>query len=407
MGSNNGDRDFERKNRLAARTPSGNLASMRTHESTLQDGRWAAIVTRDRQADGAFVYAVRTTGIYCRPTCPSRRAKRENVEFFEVAQEAESRGYRPCRRCRPHAADGTPTDRTVAAARAFLDAHPLERVPLARVARAVGASPWHLQRAFSRVVGVSPKAYHDALRRAGLKAELHNGQTVSRAAMAAGYASPGPVYARAASALGMTPGRYRRGGAGLTIRYGLMETPLGLLLVAATERGVAAVSLGDAAGPLERALTREFPAATLMRDDTAVRSYADAIIADPSTVPLDVAGTDFQRRVWDALRAIPVGTTRSYSEVAAAIGRPTAARAVASACAHNPAALVVPCHRVVRSDGAMGGYRWGEARKRSLLAREASAVEASAVASSSIRPKRGASKAASAAVRPAGDSGAA
>jgi AraC family transcriptional regulator of adaptative response/methylated-DNA-[protein]-cysteine methyltransferase len=368
--------------------------------STIQDGRWTAIVTRDRRAEGRFVYAVRTTGIYCRPGCPSRRPKRENVELFATPAEAASRGYRPCRRCRPHAADGTPTDRTVGAARAFLDEHGHERVPLARLARAVGASPWHLQRSFTRVVGVSPKAYHDALRQAGLKAGLQQGQTVSRAAIAAGYGSPGSVYARAATALGMTPGRYRRGGAGLTIRYGVTETPLGLLLVAATDRGVAAVMLGDTRRPLERALATEFPAARLVHDDDAVRSYAEAVMAAPLTVPLDVAGTEFQRRVWDELRAIPEGSTRTYSEVAAAIGRPRAVRAVASACANNPVALVVPCHRVVRRDGAAGGYRWGEARKKSLLAREASSV-----ASSSKRPNRGASRTASSVVRPVGDAG--
>ena len=366
MGSNDGRRDFERKNQLAVGAPEGDLADM----NTLQDGRWTAIVSRDRRQDGAFVYAVRTTGIYCRPSCPSRRAKRENVEIFEAPGEAESRGYRPCRRCRPHAVDGSPTDRTVAAARAFLEAHPLERVPLARLARAVGASPWHLQRAFSRVVGVSPKVFHDALRRVGLKAELQRGETVSRAAVAAGYGSPGPVYARAAAALGMTPGRYRRGGVGLTIRYGVTETPLGMLLVAATDRGVAAVTLGDKRQPLERALASEFPAATLVRDDAAVKVYTDAVIADPGSVPLDVGGTEFQRRVWSELRAIPVGATRTYSEVAAAIGQPSAVRAVASACARNPVALVVPCHRVVRRDGALGGYRWGEQRKEALLKSE-------------------------------------
>jgi AraC family transcriptional regulator of adaptative response/methylated-DNA-[protein]-cysteine methyltransferase len=269
-------------------------------------------------------------------------------------------------------------------------------VPLSRVARAVGASPWHLQRAFSRVVGVSPKAYHDALRQAGLKAELQNGQTVSRAAVAAGYGSPGPVYARAASALGMTPGRYRRGGAGVTIRYGLTETPFGVLLVAATDRGVAAVSLGDERRPLETALASEFPAATLVRDDAGMLVYTDAVIADPASVPLDVVGTEFQRRVWDALRAIPAGSTKTYSEIAAAIGQPTAVRAVASACAHNPVALVVPCHRVVRRDGSLSGYRWGAGRKKSLLESEASTV-----AASSKRPKR----AASAAVGPDGGSG--
>jgi AraC family transcriptional regulator, regulatory protein of adaptative response / methylated-DNA-[protein]-cysteine methyltransferase len=339
--------------------------------NTPQDGRWTAIVTRDGQADGEFVYAVRTTGIYCRPSCPSRRAKRQNVETFETAVEAEAHGYRPCRRCRPHAVDGTPTDRTVRAARAFLDAHPSERVSLARLARAVGASPWHLQRSFSRAVGLSPKEYHDGLRRAGLKAELQKGETVSRAAVAAGYGSPAPVYARAAEALGMTPGRYRRGGSGLTIRYGFADTPLGVLLVAATERGVAAVYLADTRRPLETALGKEFPAATLVRDDDAVRGYARSVMDAPSTVPLDVAGTAFQRRVWEELRRIPAGSTRTYSQVAEAIGQPRAVRAVASACARNPTSVVVPCHRVVRRDGAMGGYRWGVERKKKLLAQEA------------------------------------
>jgi AraC family transcriptional regulator, regulatory protein of adaptative response / methylated-DNA-[protein]-cysteine methyltransferase len=345
--------------------------------NTPEDGRWTAIVTRDAAADGRFVYGVRTTGIYCRPTCPSRRAKRENVLTFESPRDAEARGFRPCRRCRPHKSDGTPTDRTVAAARAFLEAHPAERVPLERLARAVGASPWHLQRSFSRVVGVSPKAYHDALRRAGLKAGLQGGETVSRAAVAAGYASPGPVYARAAASLGMTPGRYRRGGAGMTIRYGFSDSPLGTLLVAATDRGVAAVYLGDGQRPLETALKREFPGASLVRDDAFVREYAQGVLASPATVPLDVVGTDFQRRVWDELRRIPAGSTRTYSEVAAAIGQPSAVRAVASACARNPVSVVVPCHRVVRRDGALGGYRWGLSRKETILANEASAREAS------------------------------
>jgi AraC family transcriptional regulator, regulatory protein of adaptative response / methylated-DNA-[protein]-cysteine methyltransferase len=326
--------------------------------NTPEDGRWIAIVTRATGADGRFVYAVRTTGIYCRPTCPSRRAKRENVETFETPREAELRGYRPCRRCRPHAADGTPTDRTVAAARAFLDGHPAERVSLERLARAVGASPWHLQRSFTRVVGISPKGYHDAARRAALKAGLQNGETVSQAAVAVGYGSPGPVYARAAAALGMTPGRYRRGGVGMTIRFGFSETPLGVLLVAATDRGVAAVYLGDNRRALETALRKEFPAATLVRDDAAVRGHAEAVMAAPASVPLDLVGTEFQQRVWQELRTIPAGSTRTYSEVAAAIGQPSAVRAVASACARNPASVVVPCHRVVGGGGPRRGG-WG------------------------------------------------
>jgi AraC family transcriptional regulator of adaptative response/methylated-DNA-[protein]-cysteine methyltransferase len=341
------------------------------------DRRWQSVEARDVDADGAFVYAVRTTGIYCRPSCPSRQPRRENVAFFAGPAEATAAGYRACRRCRPHASDGTATDRSVAAARAFLDAHAGEPVSLARLARAVGVSPAHLQRVFTRAVGLSPKRYHDALRHAALRRGLAEGQTVTRAALDAGF----PAARVAPSALGMTPGRYRRGGAGVTIRYAIVAAPPGFLVVGVTEHGVATVQLGESAEALAALVVAEFPRATLVRDDAGVAGTAAAVMAGDA-VTLDLAGTPFQRAVWDALRAIPPGETRTYAEVAGSIGRPSAVRAVASACARNPAALVVPCHRVIRGDGGLGGYRWGIAVKSALLARESSARSAALVASS-------------------------
>jgi len=349
------------------------------------------------------VYAVRTTGIYCRPSCPSRRPRRENVAFFAGPAEAMAAGFRACRRCRPHASDGSATDRSVTAAREFLDAHAGEPVSLARLGRAVGVSPAHLQRAFTRAVGLSPKRYHDALRRAALRRGLANGQTVMRAALDAGF----PAARVAPSALGMTPGRYRRGGGGVTIRYAIVAAPpAGFLVVGVTEHGVATVQLGESAEALTALVVAEFPRATLVRDDDGDAGAAAAVLAGDA-VSLDLAGTPFQRAVWDALRAIPRGETRTYAEVAASIGRPTAVRAVASACARNPAALVVPCHRVVRTDGGLGGYRWGIALKSALLAAEAMPRSAAAVASSISAPKWAASRSTAEPEPPDGTSGSA
>jgi AraC family transcriptional regulator, regulatory protein of adaptative response / methylated-DNA-[protein]-cysteine methyltransferase len=327
--------------------------------------RWAAFANRDRQYDGAFVMAVRTTGVYCRPSCPARRPYRQNTQFFETPAEAEKAGFRPCRRCRPHAADGAPIERSVQAARAYLDARVGQRVPLARLGRAVGLSPWHVQRAFTRLVGVSPKAYQEAKQRERFKTELKSGATVGRVA-----------YGREATEIGMSPGKYRRGGRGETIRYAIVPSALGFLLVGMTDRGVASVMLDDSAGRLEATLAHEFSQATLVRDDEGVAATTTAVVdaiergGGLSALPVDLRGTAFQMRVWAALREIPPGETRTYSEVATAIGSPKAVRAVASACAANPAAIVVPCHRVVRADGGEGGYRWGVDRKRRLLANE-------------------------------------
>lgn len=339
------------------------------------DERWAAVLARDAEADGRFVYAVRTTGVYCRPSCPARRPSAGNVEYFAGAGDAEAGGYRPCRRCRPRDPAGGATAEAVAEACRFLDgaagspggAGP---VTLVTLGRHVGLSPSHLRREFERLVGVTPRRYLAAARLERAKAGLRAGAAVTAAAFDAGFGSSRAFYETAGGRLGMTPSAYRGGGASEAIAYAVVASSLGPLLVAATARGVCAVRFAphDAAADL----AREFPGAAIRRDDDGLRAAAAAVVAavdggGGGDLPLDLRGTAFQLRVWDALRAIPRGETRSYADVARAIGRPTAVRAVAAACAANPVAVVVPCHRVVGADGRLRGYRWGTERKRALL----------------------------------------
>jgi AraC family transcriptional regulator of adaptative response/methylated-DNA-[protein]-cysteine methyltransferase len=341
-----------------------------------EDSAWAAVEGRDRRLDGEFVYAVRTTGVYCRPSCPSRRPHRVNVTFYGTPDDAEAAGFRECKRCRPRAASSTIGEDAVARAKEYLDANSDRRVPLAELAREVDMSAFHLQRTFKKVIGVSPRAYADARRVDRLKTRLKRGDTVSRATYEAGFDSSATVYARAAAGMGMTPATYRRGGQGVRIRYATAASSMGRVLVAATERGVCAVTLGGDDATLERSLRSEFSAADLSRDDDAIAPWLEAVVRylDGLTqrvdVPVDARGTPFQQRVWSALRDIPFGETRSYTEVAKAIGALGSARAVASACARNPVAIVIPCHRVTRGTGETGGYRWGADRKRRLLAQE-------------------------------------
>lgn len=346
---------------------------------SVADARWQAVQARDRAWDGRFVYAVRSTGIYCRPSCPSRRPHRQRVEFFDLPALAERAGFRPCRRCKPDRGDlGDPTLALAQQVCRLIDERPEGDVRLARLSAAVGRSPYYLHRAFKRVVGVTPRQYAASRRLARLKRELKAEDTVSRAQYAAGYGSSSRLYERADRDLGMTPGIYQRGGVGARIGYTVLETSLGALLVAGTERGLCAVRFGNQASALAEDLREEFPRAELVRDDPRVSLWARAVQAQvnglkpSSLVPLDVQATAFQRRVWQELRRIPRGQTRTYGAIASAIGRPRAARAVARACASNPAAVVIPCHRVVREDGALGGYRWGLERKRELLKRESS-----------------------------------
>lgn len=337
------------------------------HDST----RWAAVLTRDARAEASFVYAVASTCIYCRPTCPSRRPRRDNVTFFADADAAERAGFRACLRCAPRdPVRETLAERTRATIDAMLSRD--ESPTLDALSRALGVGPHHLQRTFRRALGVSPKEYVKAHRLSRFKEGLRSGGSVASSAFGAGYSTGSRAY-EAAKALGMTPGEYRRGGAGASIRYAITDSRFGKLLVAATERGACAIALGDREERLVETLTRELPSATLERAKD-LDALAAAVVARlegvDAKVAVDVAGTAFQRRVWRALERIPFGTTRTYREVAESIGRPTAARAVARACATNPLAIVVPCHRVIRGDGALGGYRWGLSRKEKLLAHE-------------------------------------
>jgi len=341
-------------------------------KSELQN-QWQQVVARDARQDGRFVFAVRTTGIYCRPSCPSRRPRRESVEFFAGPNEAEQAGYRACLRCKPTQISSQAL--YVTRARQLLDRAD-GVMTLAQLSKRVGLSPFHLQRLFKRATGLSPREYQSARRMQHVKTGLRKGEDVTTALYDAGFGSPSRLYEKAPQQLGMTPGEYRRGGAGAKITFAIAPTPLGRLLIAATERGLCAVRFGDNTADLERDLRKEFHAAGLHRDDAAMRPYVEplltAVRGENTTVdlPLDVRATAFQTKVWEKLRQIPRGETRSYGEVARAIGEPSAVRAVARACASNPVALAVPCHRVVRADGDLAGYRWGIERKKALLERE-------------------------------------
>jgi AraC family transcriptional regulator, regulatory protein of adaptative response / methylated-DNA-[protein]-cysteine methyltransferase len=335
---------------------------------------WDAVARRDPAWDGAIVYGVFSTRIYCRPSCPSRRPRREGVRFFAVPADARAAGFRACRRCHPDD-DGrlpAPLDRVRRACRAIA-ARPDKRVSLARLAGVLGGSRHHLLRTFQATIGISPREYADACRIGCLKRELRSGGGVASATYGAGYGSGSRVYERAATTLGMTPAAYARGGPGEDVEYVIADSALGRLLVAATPKGVCSVALGDADAALEAALRVEYPRARVGAGGPNFQQWVEGIVAslapgapDPR-LPIDVRATAFQRLVWRELQRIPKGATRTYQEVARRIGRPTAARAVARACATNPVALVVPCHRVVRHDGAPGGYRWGLGRKQALL----------------------------------------
>ena len=341
--------------------------------------RWNAVVAHDRDADGLFVYGVRSTGVYCRPSCPSRRPRRDRVAFYETPAAARDAGFRACKRCGPDAAASAadPWIDRIRRACVYLskvDGHPA----LATLARHLGGSPYHLQRNFKRLVGVTPREYAEAVRLRKVKRGLRRGSDVTGAMFEAGYGSSSRFYERAVPKLGMSPSVYRRGGAGMTIRYALVDAtaPLGRLLVAATPRGVCAVAMAATDAELTTLLSREYPAATIAADPGALAGWTEAILAHLAgrrpalDLPIDVQATAFQWQVWEALAAIPYGETRTYAEIASAIGRPQAVRAVARACATNPVALAVPCHRVVPAAGGQGGYRWGAERKKALLIRE-------------------------------------
>lgn len=343
--------------------------------------RWAAVQRRDAQADGAFVLAVASTGVYCRPSCPARPAKRRNVSFHATCAAAEKAGFRPCKRCRPNEADPRKAraDAVASACRQIEQAlaDGAEPPALAGLAAAAGLSPFHFHRVFKDLTGVTPRGYAQRLRAERAKAALSASPSVTDAIYDAGYSSSSRFYERAAGELGMTPTAWRNGGAGAEIRFAVGECWLGAVLVAATANGVCAIKLGSDPDALLRDLQDRFPRATLVGADAGFEQLVARVVAlveQPGSgrdLPLDVRGTAFQQRVWQALRDIPPGSTATYGEIAARIGRPAAVRAVARACAENPLAVAIPCHRVVRGDGALAGYRWGIERKRALLDREA------------------------------------
>jgi AraC family transcriptional regulator of adaptative response/methylated-DNA-[protein]-cysteine methyltransferase len=334
-----------------------------------QDQAWAAFERRDRSWDERVIGAVKSTGIYCKPSCPARRPKRDNVEFFQNPSEARAAGYRACLRCRP---DEVGRDReAVASAVALIDA--AEEPPrLDAIAAAVGYAPHHFQRLFTRDVGVSPAAYARALRARRAEAHLEEDKTVTDALYDAGYAAPSRFYADAGERIGMTPSAWRDGGRGETIRFVVTDSPLGPLLVAATPKGICRLTFDED----ESALKRRFPNADIRPDDGTIADWVEgalAAIITPATardLPIDVRGTAFQEAVWRELRRIPLGQTRSYADIAKAVGQPGAVRAVGTANGSNPVAVLVPCHRVIRSDGSLGGYAGGLDRKRKLLEAE-------------------------------------
>ena len=336
---------------------------------TQDDARWQAVLKRDRRYDGEFVYGVLTTGVYCRPSCPSRRPRRENARIYASPAEAERDGLRACLRCRPDEAGAGEMVRLCR----FIESHANQKLTLAVLAHEAGLSQAHLQRRFRGEIGVSPREYAETCRMRLLQQDLRNGASVTKAAAEAGYGSSSRLHERAAKRLGVTLRAYRSGSPAEQISYAIVPTRLGLLLVAGSSQGVCQVALGDRRGALVDSLRDEYPKAEIVKDSTRVKDWAEAVrqVADGLTgaanVPLDIRATAFQRRVWNFLMTIPRGETRTYSEVACALGLPTASRAVARACATNPVALLVPCHRVIRGDGSLAGYRWGIDRKQSLL----------------------------------------
>jgi AraC family transcriptional regulator of adaptative response/methylated-DNA-[protein]-cysteine methyltransferase len=348
---------------------------MTTRKDT-DDARWNAVTSKDKRADGRFFFSVRTTGVYCRPSCPARRARRENVAFHLSCDAAEAAGFRACKRCRPREASQSERDAALIASACSLIEKSDEPLRLAKLAAASGLSPFHFHRLFKAATGLTPKAYADAHRADRVRKALPASKTITAAIYDAGFNSNGRFYASSAQVLGMTPGRYRAGGERVQIRFAIGECSLGSILVAATDKGVCAILLGNDPDALVRELQDRFAKAELIGGDAVFETLVAKVVGfveQPRLgldLPLDVRGTAFQQRVWRALRQIGVGKTASYGEIAARIGNPKSIRAVAQACAANMIAVAIPCHRVIRTDGQLSGYRWGVQRKRALLDRE-------------------------------------
>lgn len=342
-----------------------------------EDSRWEAVLARDGASDGKFVFAVSSTGVYCRPSCPSKRPRRENVSFFRHAREAESAGFRACLRCRPTSLAGNPRQELIKAICRYIEQHLDEPITLSQLGAQFRQSPYHLQRTFKSVLGITPKEYANSCRMRDFRLKLKAGQSVTRAMHEAGYSSTSRLYSRTTSELGMEPAKYRRGAIAAPIRYTCADSPLGRILIASTDKGICSIKFADADEELEQGFKQEFPFAVRRRDDVGLADLTQKLMRHMSgleiatALPLDIQATAFQRRVWTYLQSMGFGETRSYSDVAKAIRRPSAVRAVAHACASNPVAIAIPCHRVVRSNGDLAGYRWGLERKKALLEIEA------------------------------------
>ena len=340
------------------------------------DPRWEAVLSRDAKRDGEFIFAVSTTGVYCRPSCPARRPRRENVTFFSRPEQAEKAGFRACLRCKPRAISGSPQLDLAKAICRHIEQHLDEPITLERLGKAFHQSPFHLQRRFKAALGITPREYADACRMRQLKRNLQAGDNVTRAMYDAGYGSSSRLYEKTSSQLGMTPDKYRRGAIAASIRYACADSPLGRMLIAGTDKGICSIQFARSDGELIEGLKREFPFATRKSDNGGLQTWVATLLKKMTgkelnaALPLDIRATAFQRRVWTYLQSIPFGATQSYKDVAKGIGEPTASRAVARACATNPVAVAIPCHRVVRGDGNISGYRWGVARKKTLLEME-------------------------------------
>jgi AraC family transcriptional regulator of adaptative response/methylated-DNA-[protein]-cysteine methyltransferase len=351
---------------------------LQTMSSANPNQKWSLVLARDARADGRFVYAVKSTGVFCRPSCPSRRPRLENVEFFDSPVQAQQAGYRACRRCSP--LERNPQAQKIEAACRYIDENLDITLSLTAISRHVEISPFHFQRLFKRVLGISPRQYQQARRAGKFRHALKSEERVTDAIYEAGYSSSSRAYEGIPAQLGMTPSAFRQKGAGVEIRYTVLSTELGRMLIATTPRGLCSVRFGESDAALLRELKSDFEAADIHRDDEGLKTLAAQVAqllsgtAAAPEIALDIQGTAFQRLVWQALRRIPAGETRSYAQVASSIGRPKAVRAVANACASNPVAVVVPCHRVVQKNGSMAGYRWGVKRKAALLDREHSAI---------------------------------
>ena len=342
-----------------------------------QDEQWQAVIARDGRYDGQFVFAVSSTHVYCRPSCPSRRPHRDRVTFFSIPEAAEQAGFRACLRCEPKRARVLdPQIEMVQNVCRYLDSTDSDEVKLSDLAIQAGVSVFHLQRTFKNIIGVSPRQYLAAKRFGNFKTRVRKGSSVTNALYDSGFNSSSRLYEQAANELGMTPATYSRAGKGMHIRYTIVDSALGRLLVARTERGICSVAMGDRDPQLIKGLRDEFSEATIERDEKALHETVRIVLEHLNSkqphldLPLDIRATAFQRQVWEKLRSIPYGATLSYGDVAKSLGKPGAVRAVGRACATNPVALVIPCHRVVREDRSLGGYRWGLERKQKLLDQE-------------------------------------